>query len=97
MAVHAARLLGQNREYLGEGFDGLFGLRVREWAKGIAFANLLPDRTFRMELVIEGEFNDTKEMNYTVVVEDVAGNKVSIPFKLFCDLKPPAQPSLIFT
>jgi hypothetical protein len=72
-------------------------LVTQELRQPIAFASLLPDKTFRMELMIEGEFNETRETNYTIIVEDVAGNKVSVPFKLFCDLKPPAKPSLIFT
>ncbi|MBI4150103.1 hypothetical protein HY488_01735, partial [Candidatus Woesearchaeota archaeon] len=69
----------------------------QEQRQPIAFANILPDKTFKMELMIEGEFNETREMNYTVVVEDEAGNKVSVPFKLYADLKPPTEPVIIFT
>jgi len=63
----------------------------------IAFANLRPDNTYSMQLVIKGEFNNTIESNYTLAIEDRAGNRVSIPYWMYADLKPPERPDITFS
>ncbi len=72
-------------------------MRAKNQYQLVKHATLQPDKTYSTQLVIAGEFNQTRGANYTITIEDSAGNKATIPFKLFSDLQPPAQPQLIFT
>jgi len=63
-----------------------------EWTEahdiiGQAHVNL--DQTYGIQVKLEGGMNESIPTNFTLYIEDEAGNLVAKDFELYCDLKPP--------
>ena len=63
-----------------------------EWTEshdiiGQAHVNL--DKSYGIQVKLEGGMNKSVPTNFTLYIEDEAGNLVAKDFELYCDLKPP--------
>ncbi len=51
-------------------------------------------KTYSLQVVLEGELNESIQTNYEIIVQDEAGNDMVKKFEMYCDLEPPKTPTI---